>query len=100
MKIDFSTVVYDRSGAPAASGLNPDEVLTLAEVAGTALLGLYPDERSLDGKDKFIRYSLWKKISDGGSVDLTVEDIALIKKLVGKAFGPITVGQAWAMLDQ
>jgi len=32
-------------------------------------------------------------------LDLTIEEIAKIKQLIGKGYGPLIVGQAWDMLE-
>ena len=52
------------------------------------------------GVDKVRKYELAKMIFKGGEVDLTPEDIVLIKKQVGDNFAPIVVGQVWDMLDK
>ena len=56
--------------------------------------------KQLTGKEKVERYELAKKIHHSkGLVDLTVEEIALLKELVGRIYPPITVGQAFEILD-
>ncbi len=56
--------------------------------------------KELSGKDKVERYELAKKIHNSkGLVDLTVEEVALLKELVGRIYPPITVGQAFEILD-
>ena len=39
------------------------------------------------------------KIGGGGTHDLTVDELSSIKKLVGEAYGPLIVAQAWPMLE-
>lgn len=52
------------------------------------------------GVDKVRKYELAKMIFKGGEVDLTPEDIILIKKQVGDNFAPIVVGQVFEMLSK
>ena len=60
---------------------------------------LAPTEKEL-GVDKVKKYELAKMIFKGGEVDLTAEDITLIKKQVGENFAPIVVGQVFEMLEK
>jgi hypothetical protein len=39
------------------------------------------------------------KINKSCSVDLTVDEAAKLKKLVGETFGPSVVGPAWTALE-
>lgn len=60
---------------------------------------LAPTEKEL-GVDKVRKYELAKMLFKGGEVDLTAEDITLIKKQVGENFAPIVVGQVFEMLEK
>ena len=62
-----------------------------------AVLAPTKDEK---GVDKVRKYELAKMIFKGGEVDLTAEDIILIKKQVGDNFAPIIVGQVFEMLSK
>ena len=56
--------------------------------------------KEMTGKQKVERYELAKKIHNStGLVDLQAEEIALLKELIGRIFPPITVGQAFEILD-
>ena len=96
MKIDFSTRLKNFDGTDAEEDKKP---LVLASVCVNSLLGVYSDEQQLPGTEKAKRYELALKIKDGGTIDLPVEDIAKLKELVGKAYAPIVVGQAYKMLE-
>jgi hypothetical protein len=96
MKVDFDTVLRDLKGTAIKDG---DGEFTLGAASATALLSPYPDEQNLDPKDKVRRYKLATKIADGGEVDLSIEEIADLKKLIGKAFPPLVVGRAYEILD-
>lgn len=77
---------------------------TLGMVCESALTADYKDEDSQPpaerAKEKFRRYLLATKIHDH-PVDpaLSIEDQALLKALVGKAYPTHIMGPAWLMLD-
>jgi hypothetical protein len=96
MRIDFDTIIRDLKGEPIKDSAGD---FTLSMASCSALLSPYPDEQDLDPKDKVRRYKLATKITDGGEVDLSVEEIADLKKLIGKAFPPLVVGRAYEILD-
>jgi hypothetical protein len=86
----------------AVSGQDGNSTLravTLASVCATALVGNYPDEQKQLGDEKLKRFMLATKVHAGGEVVLTVEEIALIKQLLAKAYGALVCGQAWMLLD-
>lgn len=97
MKIDLDTVLCDLKGVPLKE--TPEKDFTLGAACCTALLNPFSDEQNLDPKEKFNRYKLAQKISDGGERDLSVEDVATLKKLIGKAFPPLVVGRCYDILD-
>lgn len=87
-------------------GINDEEVpngngdfITLRQLAKVALASSYVDESDLSGEDKFKRYLLFVKIKDSNEVDLSTEEIVLIKSLIAKANSPLFTGQAWLMLE-
>ena len=56
--------------------------------------------KEITGKDKVKRYELAKRIYHAKElVDLQAEEISLLKELVGRIYPPITVGQAFEILD-
>ena len=75
-------------------------VFTLKKAVLTALVSNFEDERTLSGEEKLKRWELALKIKNASDpVSLTVEDVAEIKKLVGKLYGTLVVGQAYKMLE-
>jgi len=74
--------------------------LTLRKVCQNALVGTYQDEQSLSGEEKVRRWSLAMKIKKSPDpVDLVSDEVVLVKKLIGKAYGPIICGPAWMLLE-
>jgi hypothetical protein len=99
MLIDVTTVFTDFDGNPMKDAGQQD--LTLAAVAISALMATYPDEQGLSGDEKVKRYDLAMRIHrrSAVTVDVAIDDIALIKRLIDKAYTPLVVGQAREFLD-
>lgn len=104
--VDFSKVFTDTEGKPICTReLKPEQVcpddgfFTLRLAARNALNGVYQDEQNLSGDEKYKRGEIAQSILSAGEVKLKVEDIALIKRLIGKAYPPPIVFQAWRELD-
>lgn len=108
MKIDFTKELYKLNGEPLLEiEVNEKgeqklgEPLTLCTVAVAALHDQYPDEKVLPIKEKYERGEIASKIfkSDSNGLDLTTEEIALVKKLIGKRFGVLVVWQSESLLE-
>ena len=73
---------------------------TLKDACIQALTATYQDEQILPGEEKFKRYELYQKIKAlTDPAELLSDDIVSLKKLVGKAYGPLVVGQCWNALE-
>jgi len=92
MKIDFAKTIKTLDG----NELDPPR--TLGQISADALLNNYPDEK-IDGDEKAKRFKLALRIVDAKDADLKSEEIAKIKRLVGIAYAPLVVGQAFDMLE-
>ena len=76
------------------------EMSTVRGVVIEALLVSYTDEAMLAGEEKLKRWELATKVKNTPDpIELTVEEITLAKKLVGKAYSPMIVGQSWKVLE-
>ena len=83
-------VILDQKNEPA----------TVRGVAIEALFATFKDEENLSGEEKLKRWELASKIkASSDPVELVVEEVALLKKLIGKAYGTLIVGQAWRILE-
>jgi hypothetical protein len=55
------------------------------------------------GSDKFEQYKLAKKVSSAderlGLVELTSEEVTLLKELSGAIYSPIALGSVWSALE-
>lgn len=99
---DFSKPLIDADGkiicAVVAEGTCPEgQTFTLGRAVRAALYASFPDEQNLSLDDKLKRGDLAQAITGGGDIKLKAEDIALMKKVVGKAYGPLIV---WAVVRE
>jgi hypothetical protein len=73
---------------------------TLKNCAIEALSANFQQEGPVSGEEKARRWLLATRIySNPGDIDLTSEEISLIKRLIGMAYVPLVVGQTWEMLE-
>lgn len=97
MKIDFSQKIVDLKGI--AMKLPTGEEGTLSNVCVEVLLASFPGEENLPKGDKIQRGRLAEKIYEQGIIDIPAEEAVLMQTLIGKAYGPIIVMRADAMLE-
>jgi hypothetical protein len=98
MKVDFSRELTDLDNKPI---LTPEQKpFTLGKACVDALMVGYEDEKGLSGEEKLKRYDLALAIhSAKNSLEIAAEQVVLLKKLVGKGYGPLVSGQVWKMLE-
>lgn len=96
MKINFGAPIKDIKGEPIVEN---EKAVTLGSVSCQALLASYPDEQNLSGKDKVERFTLAALCSNEIESDISLEDATLLKKLIGKAYGPLVVGRVYELID-
>jgi hypothetical protein len=96
MKIDFSQAIKNWDGSVAEDNGTP---INLFAVCCNALLATLPNEQP-DGMTKIQRFAIALKIKNGGEVEVTAEEISIIKDLVGKTYSTLIVGQVYNMLEQ
>lgn len=100
IEVDLNTPILDEKGAPVKIGGDSKEDATVKDVVARALFTSFPDEKGLSGEEKYKRAVLGTKIANStGKIDLSSEDITLIKKLVGMAFNNLVVLRVWDVLD-
>ena len=98
MKINFEQVLVDLDGDPIKDDTKKDSRdATLGSVARNALLARFPDEQNLSGDEQFHRYEL-ASFTKGGH-DWPAEDVALLKKLISKAYGPLIIGRSYELIE-
>lgn len=95
-EINFGTALLDQDDKPIMDG---DKPLTLGRAAMVALMAPQPDEQTLPADEKLRKGKLALKVYANGVLDLSVEDIALVKKYIGKTYGSLVVVRAFPLLD-
>lgn len=98
MTKNFDLVLKDLDGTIIKT--NGEKDFTMKDAVINALLQVFPDEQNLEGTEKLKRYNLATRIHKGGDLVIETEEIALIKKLIGKAYGPIVVGPIYQHLEK
>jgi len=101
MKIDFSTEMKTIEGKPlpkADSQGKVEGVVKLKDVCVRSLLAVYANEPNLPVEKKVGRFTLAQKVVNEGEIDLTPEEVVMIKHVVGKNYGALIVGQTYALL--
>ena len=103
MQVKLSSKIRIFGGFPMKAGefrtvnIHDDATLCIAVVA--SLSHGYSDEVNLSGEDKAARFELALKVFNKVKLELTAEEVALIKKLIAKAFSPLVVGQCFRLLE-
>lgn len=100
MKLDFSQILRDLDGKELVEKPESRPII-LRVLAVNALMATFEDERNLSGEEKVKRYDIAFLVhnSKDEPVEMSIEDVALIKRLIGRSYGPLLVGQAWKMLE-
>lgn len=110
MKVNVDALVRNLDGTPLIENQmqRPDGTLfggktvTVGVMAARALNFSFQDEDKLPAEEKVQRFELSCRVmrsKNGLPVDLVSEDITLVKKCVGKAFGPMIVGQVFPVFE-
>ena len=93
MKVNLTAVLKDDKGIEVEDG-------SLKTLLVNALFSNLKGDETLDGKKKYEMYTLSKKISEAEEeVELSAEEITLLKDRVGKAYVVLFMGQIWDMLE-
>ena len=102
MKFDFSPLVLDlrkkEIPVPPQHVEDIGEKLTLYGASYLALLNFDPQKQE-DGPTKYKSYELAKKIEAKVDVELSVEEVALLKKKIGEFWNQTVMGSCWDMLE-
>ena len=99
MKININQKILSVDGIKALSNQDTKCALTLRDVCINAVLQPEKDDTE---KQKYEAYELFIKIRDckTAEIELTIEEVAKIKKKIGLIYMPLIMGQAWNMLER
>lgn len=110
MKRNFDAVILDFYGKPltkkveitpakegdnAVIGYAP---VTLGDVCVAAIAGDYRGEE-LSGNDRMLRFNLGMRLVNGGVVDVTAEEVTMLKTLIPKGHTTLATGRAFHLLE-
>jgi hypothetical protein len=98
MKVLLTKKIVDLDGAEIKG--EKGEAFTLRDALISALMASYEGEKDLPGKDKLERYSLAVRVKRDEEINLSSEEIVLLKRLVGMAYGVLVVGQVYEELEK
>ena len=76
-----------------------DNTITPRSVFSNVLLQDTPNGAKIDGQEKYKRYKLTAKINCEDSPDFKVEEIAMLKQLVGDSCSALVVGVIWDVIE-
>jgi len=101
MKIDFQQTLMGLGDEPLMEG---DKPATLGTVSIAALLNAIPgpngQPEELSGEAKVRQAVLAQNIFKAtGPLDVSVDDVHLLKQRIGRMFTPLAVMRAWNLLD-
>ena len=97
MKINTDNVLKTIDGQNLKREDNLD--VSVKDVILNSLLVSFSDEMNLSGEEKVKRYALAMKVHKNAKPDLSIDDLSLIKGLIGKMYSPLIVGQMWEILE-
>ena len=118
-KVDFTKKLTDLDGVPLINktvsverfitcehcgekldlstyGTFEEQSVTLRAVAVDALLSQHGE---LKGNEAYERYRFARRIHDRDVIELTAEEVTLLKELIKAQYAPLYMGRAWDILD-
>lgn len=105
MNINFDTILLTLDGDPIESGnlncptcgnVKNAEDLSLEKVS---VVALFNTSESIKGPEKLDRFILAQRVKQFPVVDLSAEDITIIRKCIADTYGPLIYGRASEILD-
>lgn len=104
MKRNFDLVFKKFNGNDIQDGDALNEgitaALTLKATAVNSLMFSHEADKTTSGEEKLKRYLLATRINAGGMVEVSSEEISLLKMLIGRTYPTLVVGQALLFLEQ
>lgn len=91
---NFDVQILNTNDEPETENEKP---LTALSIVKTTLFTTLQED--IDGVEKNARYELWQRIKSGGDVDISPEEIVMLKARIGKIFNVNAVGQLYKILN-
>ena len=101
MEIDFGRTLMSLTGEPLEVMEKDKKVpLTLGKASAEALLAPLEKDKLETGQKKYEKWKLAGKIIEAKTpLDVTAEDVALLKDRIGLMYSAAVVGPAYEMLE-
>ena len=102
MKIDFSRTINNLDGVPMQTRIDADILapLTLARVVTESLLSADESSKSMSGAKKAELFALAMRVHAATEpIDLTPEQVSLIRERVGAVCTTLVCGRAFELLN-
>ena len=96
MTLDVTQVLVGLDGEAMLDG---DKAVTLRPICVNALMATMETDKGMSGEDKVKVWVLAGKIQKEDRPVLVAEDVTLLKKRIGSAYGPAIVGPAFLLLN-
>lgn len=96
-QVNVDALLLSGRGQPVKSEDKPPQEITLGFLIAKALWTVQLKDDT--GETKYKRGVLAERVSHGGVIDLSAEEIALIKKIVGEAYSPLVIRQVYDLVD-
>lgn len=94
--VDVSAIEKLQAGEKPA----PETMQTLGKIARFALMANYQDEaQTLQPGTKQARFELTLRLFNDPKVDLSIDDIKMVRDIIAKAYGSLVVGQVMRVMD-
>jgi len=90
--------IKNERGDVAVITIPAEGASTLRDICIAALMTDNPENR-VNGQEKYRRYELATKIKKNDTVEVTTDEIVLIKNLIAEIYPPLVLGQAFDMLE-
>lgn len=95
MKINLFVPLLDLKGNVVLNGKEP---VSLKDICSDAL-GNYVDQ-GMSGTQKLVNFAIGLRIAQSESeVELSAEELAIIKDVVGKSYSPLVVGRLNELIE-
>lgn len=97
MQVNLNKAILDIEGKPIRDG---EEELNVRKCLVGSLLNS-PDGQQIEGQEKQKRFALALRLQNqkDENINLTAEQIVLLKKVVGHSFAPLLVGRLYEELE-
>lgn len=97
MLLDQHSQIKDLNGAPLKK---PDGAeFLLVDALHEVLQATFSDEATLPAATKVERFELAIRLTKPNPVEVTIDEAAELKRLIGKGYGPLIVGRVYEIIE-